>query len=574
MLSAIHDASGEVGHLCRWAVQDVRAASAHGPVRGVEEHQLGRAARRDFCAPGSERRRQDHADQHHLRDRHRHRGHGAGGRPRQPHRLPRRAAQDRPGAARAAHRRVRNRVEDRELQPRPVGQARQPGVHRAHAQGTLAVGQERQPHHDHLGRHEAPPDDRQGARPRAGDSVFGRAHRRRRRRAASGHVGAGAAPVRERRHNHPHHALHPGSRADGRPRRRHQQRRADRGRRKSRAHDQARQEAAGAEATQQIGRRAGGARRLPTRAWLGRHRAGLHLRHRGRTHRRHRALAGRGRGRYPLQGPFDQAKLARRNLRQPGEDAVNLIAIRSIYVFEMSRWFRTVMQSILSPVISTSLYFVVFGAAIGSRFADMGGVNYGSFIVPGLIMLMLLTQSVANASFGIYFPRFTGTIYEILSAPVSYFEIVLAYVGAAATKSILLGLIILATAGLFVPVQIIHPLWMILFLLLTAATFSLLGFIIGIWADGFEQLQLVPLLIITPLTFLGGTFYSISMLPDVWQKITLVNPVVYLVSGFRWSFYGVADLSVAVSLGITAAFLAVCLATIAWIFKTGYRLKT
>jgi len=253
---------------------------------------------------------------------------------------------------------------------------------------------------------------------------------------------------------------------------------------------------------------------------------------------------------------------------------VNLIAIRSIYVFEMSRWFRTVMQSILSPVISTSLYFVVFGAAIGSRFADMGGVNYGSFIVPGLIMLMLLTQSVANASFGIYFPRFTGTIYEILSAPVSYSEIVIGYVGAAATKSILLGLIILATAGLFVPVQIIHPLWMILFLLLTAATFSLLGFIIGIWADGFEKLQLVPLLIITPLTFLGGTFYSISMLPDVWQKITLVNPVVYLVSGFRWSFYGVADLSVAVSLGMTAAFLAVCLATIAWIFKTGYRLKT
>ena len=253
---------------------------------------------------------------------------------------------------------------------------------------------------------------------------------------------------------------------------------------------------------------------------------------------------------------------------------MNLIAIRSIYVFEMSRWFRTVMQSILSPVISTSLYFVVFGAAIGSRFADMGGVNYGSFIVPGLIMLMLLTQSVANASFGIYFPRFTGTIYEILSAPVSYSEIVIGYVGAAATKSILLGLIILATAGLFVPVQIIHPLWMILFLLLTAATFSLLGFIIGIWADGFEELQLVPLLIITPLTFLGGTFYSISMLPDVWQKITLVNPVVYLVSGFRWSFYGVADLSVAVSLGMTAAFLAVCLATIAWIFKTGYRLKT
>ena len=253
---------------------------------------------------------------------------------------------------------------------------------------------------------------------------------------------------------------------------------------------------------------------------------------------------------------------------------MNLLAIRSIYIFEMSRWFRTVMQSILSPVISTSLYFVVFGAAIGSRFADVGGVGYGSFIVPGLIMLMLLTQSVANASFGIYFPRFTGTIYELLSAPVSYFEIVIGYVGAAATKSILLGLIILATAGLFVPVHILHPLWMIVFLVLTAATFSLLGFIIGIWADGFEKLQLVPLLVITPLTFLGGTFYSIDMLPGVWQQVTLVNPVVYLVSGFRWSFYGTADLSLAVSLGMTALFLAACLAVVARIFATGYRLKT
>ena len=252
---------------------------------------------------------------------------------------------------------------------------------------------------------------------------------------------------------------------------------------------------------------------------------------------------------------------------------MNLIAIRSIYVFEMSRWFRTVMQSILSPVISTSLYFVVFGAAIGSRFADMGGVNYGSFIVPGLIMLMLLTQSVANASFGIYFPRFTGTIYEILSAPLSYLEIVIGYVGAAATKSILLGLIILATAGLFVPVQIIHPLWMILFLLLTAATFSLLGFIIGIWADGFEKLQVVPLLVITPLSFLGGSFYSIKVLPAGWQTVALVNPVVYLISGFRWSFYGIADVGVSVSLAMTTMFLAICLTIIWWIFRTGYRLK-
>ena len=230
---------------------------------------------------------------------------------------------------------------------------------------------------------------------------------------------------------------------------------------------------------------------------------------------------------------------------------MNLHAVRSIYAFEMARTRRTLMQSIISPVISTSLYFVVFGAAIGSRIQQVGGISYGSFIVPGLIMLSLLTQSIANASFGIYFPRFTGTIYELLSAPVSYLEIVLSYVGAAATKSIVLGLIILATAGLFVPLHIEHPVWMLLFLLLTAVTFSLLGFIIGIWADGFEKLQLVPLLIITPLTFLGGSFYSIDMLPPIWQKVTLFNPVVYLISGFRWSFYGLSDVSVAVSLAMT-----------------------
>ena len=252
---------------------------------------------------------------------------------------------------------------------------------------------------------------------------------------------------------------------------------------------------------------------------------------------------------------------------------MNLHAVRAIYRFEMARTFRTVVQSILTPVLTTSLYFVVFGAAIGSRFSDIDGVGYGSFIVPGLIMLMLLTQSVANASFGIYFPRFTGTIYEILSAPVSYFEIVLGYVGAAATKSIVLGLIILATAALFVPVHIAHPLWMILFLVLTAVTFSLAGFIIGIWADGFEKLQVVPLLVITPLTFLGGSFYSINVLPPVWQTVSLFNPVVYLISGFRWSFYGVADVDVGVSLGMTALFLTVCLATVWWIFRTGYRLK-
>jgi len=253
---------------------------------------------------------------------------------------------------------------------------------------------------------------------------------------------------------------------------------------------------------------------------------------------------------------------------------MNLHAIRAIYLFEMARSWRTLSQSVLAPVISTSLYFVVFGAAIGHRINEVEGISYGAFIVPGLIMLSLLTQSIANASFGIYFPRFTGTIYEILSAPVSYMEITLAYVGAAASKSLILGLIILATASLFVPLQVDHPAWMLLFLVLTAATFSLFGFIIGIWADGFEKLQLVPLLIITPLTFLGGSFYSIDMLPPFWQTVTLFNPVVYLVSGFRWSFYSIADVSVGISLGMTVAFLAACLAVVAWMFRTGYRLKS
>jgi ABC-2 type transport system permease protein len=252
---------------------------------------------------------------------------------------------------------------------------------------------------------------------------------------------------------------------------------------------------------------------------------------------------------------------------------MNIHAVRAIYLFEMARTGRTLMQSILSPVISTSLYFVVFGAAIGSRITEIEGVSYGAFIVPGLIMLMLLTQSVSNASFGIYFPKFVGTIYEILSAPVSYIEIVLGYVGAAATKSVILGLIVLATAGLFVPLQIAHPFWMLAFLVLTAVSFSLFGFIIGIWADGFEKLQVIPLLILTPLTFLGGTFYSLSVLPPFWRTVTLFNPLVYLISGFRWSFYGVADVGVELSLAATLAFLGVCLATVWWIFKTGYRLK-
>jgi ABC-2 type transport system permease protein len=253
---------------------------------------------------------------------------------------------------------------------------------------------------------------------------------------------------------------------------------------------------------------------------------------------------------------------------------VNFHAIRAIYKFEMARTGRTLLQSIVSPVISTSLYFVVFGAAIGSRITGIDGLSYGAFIVPGLIMLSLLTQSTSNASFGIFFPKFTGTIYELLSAPVSYIEIVISYVGAAATKSIILALIILATSGLFVPLEIAHPLWMIAFLVLTAVTFCLFGFILGIWADGFEKLQLVPFLIITPLIFLGGSFYSIDMLPPFWQTATLFNPVVYLISGFRWSFYGIADVSVGLSLAMTVCFLTVCLVTVWWIFKTGYRLKT
>jgi len=253
---------------------------------------------------------------------------------------------------------------------------------------------------------------------------------------------------------------------------------------------------------------------------------------------------------------------------------MNLRAIRAIYRFEMARTGRTLMQSIISPVISTSLYFVVFGAAIGSRVSEIDGVSYGAFIVPGLVMMMLLTQSITNASFGIYFPKFVGTIFELLSAPISSIEIVLGYVGAAATKSIILGLIILATAGLFVPLRIAHPIWMVAFLVFTAVTFSLFGFIIGVWADGFEKLQVIPLLVITPLTFLGGCFYSISILPPVWQTISLFNPVVYLISCFRWSFYGIADVSVGVSLAMTMLFMVLCLAAVWWIFRTGYRLKS
>jgi ABC-2 type transport system permease protein len=253
---------------------------------------------------------------------------------------------------------------------------------------------------------------------------------------------------------------------------------------------------------------------------------------------------------------------------------MNFHAVRAIYLFEMSRTFRTLMQSIAAPVISTSLYFVVFGSAIGSRMTQVDGIHYAAFIIPGLTMLSLLTESISNASFGIYMPRFSGTIYEVLSAPISWIEIVLGYVGAAASKSIMLGTIILLTARVFVSYEIAHPLWMACFLVLTSVTFSMFGFIIGLWADGFEKLQLVPMLIVTPLTFLGGSFYSVKMLPPFWQKLTLFNPVVYLISSFRWAFYDVSDVSLEVSVGMTCLFLAVCLGVVRWMLKTGYRLKS
>ena len=253
---------------------------------------------------------------------------------------------------------------------------------------------------------------------------------------------------------------------------------------------------------------------------------------------------------------------------------MNVHAIRAIYSFEMARTFRTLIQSIVSPVLSTSLYFVVFGSAIGGRMGHVGGVSYGSFIIPGLVMLSVLGESISNASFGIYLPKWSGTIYELLSAPVSPIEVVLGYVGAAATKSVMLGALILVTARAFVPYEILHPVWMLGFLVLTAVTFSLFGFIIGLWADSFQKLQAIPLMIVTPLTFLGGAFYSIDMLPPLWRTITLFNPVVYLISGFRWSFYGTSDVSVGVSLGMTCGFLVVCMAGVGWVFKTGYKLKT
>ena len=252
---------------------------------------------------------------------------------------------------------------------------------------------------------------------------------------------------------------------------------------------------------------------------------------------------------------------------------MNIHGIRAIYRFEMARTFRTLMQSILAPVLSTSLYFIVFGGAIGSRVGDIDGISYGAFIIPGLVMLSLLNESISNASFGIYMPKWSGTVYELLSAPVSWFEVVIGYVGAAATKSVMLGVLILVTARLFVPCSIAHPVWMLAFLILTSVTFSLFGFIIGLWADDFQKLQVVPMLVVTPLTFLGGAFYSINMLPPLWQKVTLFNPVVYLISGFRWSFYGVADVHIAVSTGMTVGFMVLCLVLVWWLFRTGYKLR-
>src|SRR5262249_50448184 len=428
--------------------------------------------------------------------------------------------------------------------------------------------------HDLVGRHEATRDDRQGAGARAADPVPRRTDCGRRRRAAQGHVADRARAARRRGDHHPHHALHRGSRGDGRPHRHHQQGRNHPGGRQGRAGAQAWQEATGAASDRQDQIRPAPACRLSADAHPGRRRADLPLRYPGRAHRHHRPAPRRARGGHPLSRPAHHAEFARRHLRRHGERAkMNWRAVLSIYKFEMARTGRTLMQSILSPVISTCLYFVVFGAAIGSRISQIEGVSYGAFIVPGLVMMMLLTQSVMNASFGIYFPRFIGTIYELLSAPVSFFEIALGYVGAAASKSIILGVIILITANLFVPLRIAHPAWMVGFLVLTAVSFSLLGFIIGIWADGFEKLQVIPLLVITPLTFLGGSFYSVNVLPPVWQTVSLFNPVVYLISGFRWSFFEIADVGVGVSLAMTTLFLAVCLVIIWWIFKTGYRLK-
>src|SRR5688500_10297112 len=544
-----------------------------GPA-GAEGRQPGDPSRRNLRPARPQRRRQDHADQHRVRHRAADFGQRDGRRTRHPARLPLHAGEDRPGAAGAAYRHVRDGVGHGELQPRPVRAPARPRPPRERAATALVMGQAQRQDHDAVGRHEAAGADRQGAGARARGAVPRRAHRGRRRGAAPRHVDAGAPAARRRRHRDPHHALHRRGRGDGRPHRRDQQGRADRGRGEERADEEARQEAAHPAPGAAFAGFAHPALRVEgfiEKPWQ---RARIQLRCARRARRNPRPAAAPGGARHRLHRPSDQTELARRHFYRSGPPEMNRHAIAAIYKFEMARFKRTLWQSLATPVITTSLYFVVFGAAIGSRMSEIGGVPYGAFIVPGLIMLSIFTESLSNASFGIYLPKFTGTIYEVLSAPVSPFELVLAYVGAAATKSIVLGLIILATANIFVPVSIAHPFWMIAFLVLTATTFCLFGFILGIWANGFDQLQFVPMLVITPLTFLGGAFYSIDMLPAAWRAFSLFNPVVYLISGFRWSFYGTEDVPVLVSLGMTLGFFFLCLAVVAWIFRTGYRLKT
>src|SRR5690606_27427571 len=407
-------------------------------------------------------------------------------------------------------------------EPRPPGEG---------AARPVALGQAPRSDHDALGRHEAARADRQGAGARAEGAVSGRADRGRGRGAAPRHVGAGPAPARRGRHHHPHHALHRRGRGDGRSHRRDPQGRADRGRGEDPSDENARQEAAHAASEPPARAAPGRARRLAARAQQRRHRARVRARRRGGRHLHPGAAAPARRSRHRVHRPQHAPEHARGNIRQPGERApmstvaeksmrFNGYGVLALYKFEMARFRRTLWQSLATPVITTSLYFVVFGSAIGSRMGDIEGVHYGAFIVPGLMMLTLFTESLSNASFGIHMPKWVGTIYEILSAPLSAFEIVLAYVGAAATKSIVLGLVILATASLFVPLYILHPVWMVAFLVLVALAFSLAGFVIGVWAKGFEQLQFIPMLIITPLTFLGGAFYSIEMLPEPWRTIS------------------------------------------------------
>src|SRR5690554_4541475 len=468
------------------------------------------------------------------------------------------------------------------IQPRPFRQGPETGTHREGTERPLPVGQAQQPHHVAVWRHETPRDDCQGPVPRASHPVSGRAHRGRGCRASPRHVGDGPETPREWHHHYPDHPLHRRSRGNGRPHRCDSPGPDYPGGRQGRSDVQAGQKrtapAAAAQARQGTGRTHTGAHR----AFGRRLRADLHLWLPETASRRCPLTADPGGSGHRVPGPANPGKLPGRDCCGPGsrisrpngECKMNLYGLKAIYKFEMARMKRTIMQSVLAPVISTCLYFVVFGSAIGSRTGDIDGIDYGAYIIPGLLMLSLLMQSISNASFGIYMPKFSGTIYEVLSAPVSYAEIVLGYVGAAATKAVILGLIILATARLFVDYSVLHPVSMLAFLVLTAVTFSLFGFIIGIWADGFEKLQIVPMMIVTPLVFLGGTFYSIDMLPQVWQTISLFNPVVYLISGFRWAFYGVSDVHVGISVAMTLVFLAMCMTTVWWIFKTGYRLRS